>query len=596
MQSIPASQLVNAIPSVLAPGGNPLSLNAVFLTEDTSIPIGVAQGFPNAAAVSSWFGPNAQESLDAANYFAGFSNASTLPSVLYFFQYNPVAEEAYLRSGSLAALTLTQLQALAGTITIAIDGMTVVSAAINLSGATSYSNAASLIQTGLQTPGGIWSGTATLVSASPTMTVASTVSGQIYVGMPVTGTDIPPGTVIQAFGTYTPTLGTGTVTLSQNASATVASPEAVTGQTGATVTYDSLRQAFVITSATTGVTSSVGFPTANSLTTGLKLTTTTGAVQSVGAAAATPSGALNALVGATQNWSTLHLVFDPDAGAAGGPIKLEFSQWISQNSPAGQERFIYVAWDVDATPASNGSDSSCFAAALTAAAYNGTMPVYEGADPLAPLTVASNGRVASFIAGMIASINYEAPGGAIAFDGKGQAGLAANVASATTATNLQANGYNFYGAYATANQQFLELQPGSMPGQWVWADPYVNQIWLNSNFQLALMVYKQQANKVPYNTRGSTGIRAAMLPVINQAVSNGVIQAGVPLSGSQAQAVNSATGNPNAATVLQNIGWLLFIGVASPTVRNTRGSPPITFYYTDGGSIRTISLNSVDVE
>jgi hypothetical protein len=594
-QSIPASQLVNVIPSVLSPGGNPLSLNAVFLTEDTSIPFGVAQAFANAASVASWFGPNSQEAIDAANYFAGYSTASVLPSTLYFFQYNPNAVAAYLRSANLSAVSLAALQALSGTITIVIDGMTVVSAAINLSGATSYSNAAALIQTGLQTPGGIFQGTATLVNASPTMTVVSTVSGHLYLGMPVSGTDIPPGTIVQAFGTYTVGAGTGTVTLSANASATVSSPEAVTGQTGALVTYDSLRKAFVITSATTGATSSVAFPTSNGLTSGLLLTSNTGAVQSAGAAAATPTTALNAVVAATQNWSTLHLVFDPDAGAAGGAIKLEFAQWISQNSPAGQERFVYVAWDVDQTPASNGSDGASFAAALIAAAYNGTIPIYEGPDPLAA-TVASNGRVASFWAGMIASTNYNANDGAIAYDGKGQAGLAANVASGTTSLNLLANGYNFYGAYGTANQQFLELQPGSMPGQWVWADSYVNQIWLNSNFQLALMIYKQQSNKVPYNTRGTTGIRGAMLPTINQGLANGVIQAGVALSASQALAINSATNNLNSATTLENVGWLLFIGTLSPTLRNTRVSPPITFYYTDGGSIRTINLNSVDVE
>lgn len=509
--SIPASQLVNAIPSVLGPGGNPLSLNAVFLTTDTSIPIGVAQAFASATDVADWFGPNAQESIDAAQYFEGYSLASVLPSLLYFYQYNAAAVAGYLRGGPLTGVTLTELQALTGTLTVVIDGVSHTSLAINLSSASSFSNAAALIQTALQ-------------GGAPSTT--------------------------------------------------------------ATVTYDALRNAFVITSSTTGGTSAVGFATANSLTTGLLLTAATGAVQSAGAAAATPASAMNGVVGSTQNWATFTNVQDPDAGAPGGPIKLEFAAWVSGQSPAGQERFAYVAWDSDLTPSTNGSDSACFAAMVKAANYNGVIPVWDQ----------TSGTKAAFQCGMVAATNFNAPGGRIAYDGKGAAGLTADVTSLSQYENLIANGYNFYGAFATANQQFLEWQPGSMPGSWVWADPYINQIWLNNAFQLALMAYKQQSNVVPYNQQGNNGIRAAMFPTIQQALSNGVIQAGVTLSGSQAQSVNTATGNPNAATTLQNVGWLLFIGTASPTVRNARTSPPITFYYTDGGSIRTLSFNSVDVE
>lgn len=583
--SIPASRLVSSIPGVLAPGGNALSLNAVFVTTDPSIPFGVAQAFPDATAVEDWFGPTSQEALHAAIYFSGFANASALPSTLYFYQRNLTAAIAgYARGGSMATTALSAIQALSGTLTVVIDGMTVVTPNINLAAANSFTNAAALVQTGLQTAGNIFSGTGSVTTAQTSLDITAVTSGTVYVGMPVSGTGIPPGTTIEAFGTGTG--GIGTYTLSAAATATGAG-EPITGQTNATVTYDDLRDAFVITSATTGATSSVGFPTAGTLSTGLKLTSTTGAVLSAGAGVQTPTEVCDGIVGSTQNWATLHLVQDPDNGAAGGTIKLEFAQWISANSPAGQERFFYPAWDSDQTPASNGSDNACFAQALKAAAYNGTMPIYDQ----------TNGDAAAFVAGMVASINFNAPGGRIAFDAKtSNAALLPSVTSGTAAENLEANGYNYYGAFGTANQVFQEFQTGSMPGEWVWADPYVDQIWLNCALQLALMVYKQQANQVPYNKQGNAGIRNAMLPTIQQAVSNGVIQAGVVLSGSQQQAVNSATGNANAATILTNTGWILTIGVATPTTRGQRGSPPISLYYTDGGSVRVISFNSVDVE
>lgn len=582
--SIPASRLVSSIPGVLAPGGNPLSLNAVFVTTDPSIPFGVAQAFPSDTAVDDWFGPNSPEAKHAGIYFSGYANASALPSTLYFYQYNAAPIAGYARGGSMASTPLSTVQGLSGTLTVVIDGMTVVTPNINLAAASSFSNAAALVQAGLQTAGNIFSGQGSVVDATDTLTITAVTSGTVYVGMPVTGADIAPGTTITAFGTGTG--GAGTYTMSAPATAT-AGPEVITGQTAATVTYDDLRDAFVITSATTGDTSTVGFPTAGTLSTGLKLTSTTGAVLSAGAAGQTPTEVGDGIVGSTQNWATLHLVQDPDNGEAGGPIKLQFAQWISENSPAGQERFFYPAWDADQTPASNGDDQACFAQLLEAAGYNGTMPIYDQ----------TAGDAAAFVAGMVASINFNAPGGRIAFDAKtSSAALLPSVTSGTAAANLEANGYNYYGAFGTANQVFQEFQTGSMPGSWVWADPYVDQIWLNCALQLALMVYKQQANQVPYNTQGRAGIRNAMLPTILQGVSNGVIQAGVVLSGSQQQAVNSATANPNAATILSNVGWILTIGVATPTTRGARLSPPISLYYTDGGSVRVISFNSVDVE
>src|SRR5271170_1048211 len=102
------SQLIGSVPSVLGAGGNPLSPNGVVLTTDPSIPIGVAQAFPDDTSVSEWFGANAPETLNWGNiYFGGFIGADSLPGTLYFFQYNEEAVSAYLRGDSLEGITLT---------------------------------------------------------------------------------------------------------------------------------------------------------------------------------------------------------------------------------------------------------------------------------------------------------------------------------------------------------------------------------------------------------------------------------------------------------------------------------------------------------
>lgn len=434
-----------------------------------------------------------------------------------------------------------------------------------------------------------FSGTATVANGSNQLTVNTVVGGTLSVGDTITGAiaaDLPANTTITALGTGTG--GVGTYTMSANATAT-AGPEPITVSSTATVTYDQLRNAFVITSATNGVTSSVGFATADALTTGLLLTATTGAVLSAGAAAASPASSMNGVVASTQNWATFTHVFDPDNGAAGGPIKLAFSAWTSQNSPAGNERFAYAAWDTDDTPASNGADAACFAAQVKALGYNGTVPIWEPGD----IQVA--GAKAAFFCGAVASLDFTETQGRITFAFKSAAGLLADVTDATTAANLQANGYNYYGSWATANQDFTFFYPGSMPGAWKWADAYINQIAMNADFQLALMVYMTAVKTIPYVQIGYGGLRAALQDPISKYLNFGAIQAGVTLSASQIQQVNTAAGTP-IDQVLASAGYYLQIKAASAQTRGNRQSPPMTFWYTDGGSVQQISMASIDVQ
>jgi len=585
MNSIPASQLVSVLPSVLGPGGNLLSLNAVFLTEDTSIPIGAVQAFPSAIAVSNWFGPSAQETLDANVYFSGFNGADQLPGTLYFAQYNASAVAAYLRGANTDTTTLAAIQALSGTLTLTLDGEQLISANINLAAATSFTNAAALIQAGLRA-GTTFTGTAT-VNATNVLTVDSTVTGALHVGDVVTTVNVPGGTTITSFGTYTPTLGTGTVNLSAAATGS-SGPQSLTAlspdQALVTCSYDDLRDGFVIASGSTGTTSTITYPTTDALATGLLLTQAAGAVLSQGAAPATPAGTMNAVVAAQQNWATFMTVFEPDGGT-GTANKLLFAQWVSQSTPAGQERFAYVAWDPNQAPTVGAAPSS-FAALVAAASYNGVVPVYDQ----------SNGLKAAFVCGCAASIDFEATNGRITFAYKGQAGLVPDVTSATAAQNLIANGYNFYGAYATSTQQFQFLQPGSMPGEWVWIDPYINQIWLNQAIVSAVMNLLATVKALPYNTSGYALLRSAINDPIQAALNAGVIVAGVALSSVQVQEINTAAGNNNVAQVVQNVGYYLQINPASATTRGARTSPPMKLWYTDGGSIQQINLDSIDVE
>lgn len=492
MNSIPASALVTVQPGVVGSGGNPLSLNSVWLTQNTSVPIGQVYSFPSLLAVQNFFGAGATESLLAAVYFNGFDGSNIKPGALLFSQYNTASVAAYVRGGSLSAMTLTQLQALSGTLIVTVDGVLKTSSTINLSAATSFSNAATIIQAG--------------------------------------------------FTSF-----------------------------GATCSYNAQLSAFVITSATTGATSTIGFCT-GTLSTSLLMTSATGAVTSQGAIAATQTAAMNAIANFTQNWATFMTVWEPVTAD-----KVLFAAW----SNAQNQRYLYVAWDSDVTALQSGNTTS-FGPLMVAGNYNGVCPVYPAADK------------AAFICGASASIDFTQQNGRITFAYKGQAGLVADVTDFTSYTNLKANGYNCYAAFATANQAFTFLQPGSVPGVWKWIDAYINQIYLNSQLQLALMTLMASAKSIPYNNQGYTSIRTACADPITQALNFGSIRTGIPLSAQQANSVNTAAGLQIDQT-LTNQGYYLQVLAASTQVRGLRGSPPCSLFYTDGGSVQTINLASIDV-
>ena len=570
--SIPASRLAQVIPGVLSAGGNPLALNAVYITSDTSIPYGTAQAFASAADVSDWFGPSAPESILANVYFAGFINCTVLPGTLWFAQFNTASIPAYLRGGSVAALTITELQALSGTITVTINGQVNVSAAVNLSGATSFTNAATLLQAGLQSSTAVFNGTAS--QAAGVVTIASTITGSLAVGDVLAGAGVEAGSIIESFGTYTVLAGTGTVNVST--SGTVSLGSATVAGT-ATVTYDALRKAFVVTSSTTGVASTIGFGDNGALSQGLNLTAANGAVTSQGAVANTPAGVMAQIVASTQNWATFLTVAEQTLSN-----KEAFAAWVQTTN----QRYLYVCQDSDATPTTSPNATGSFGNIVNAANDTGIMPVYD---------ISGTGVIAAFQTAIAASINFNQQNGRTTAAFRGQAGLAAQVTNETVYDNLVANGYNCYAAFATANQQFTQNQPGQISGAFKWFDTYIDQIFLNSQFQLALMNLLASVPAVPYVTRGYNLIRNALLDPIRAGLNFGSIVSGVQLSSSQSAALNNATGDTGATATIQNTGWYLQILDPGAIVRGGRGSPTINFYYTDGGSVQQITMSSVDV-
>jgi hypothetical protein len=502
-QAIPISQIVNDIPGVVGTGGNPLALNSVLLTTNVLQPSGSALSFSSAAAVGAYFGMASSEYQWAQVYFAGFLNCTQLPLTLYTWKWNSAPVAAWLNGSSLSSMTLTQLQAINGTLSVTIDGA-VKTGTVNLTGAASFSAAASTIATALSLSGAqacAWNST----------------------------------------GSY-----------------------------------------FSITSGTTGLTSTITLGTG---TAAAALGFASGIV-SQGDTTDTPAGVMTAIQAALTNWAVFSHLFTPTYAQMSA-----FATWNQTQN----DQYLYVAWDNDAIASyQTANNSATLGAIFQAAQYDGAIVAYNSP------------YVAASICGWAASIDWNATNGraTLAFrqnptlSGVLTANGLAPVNNQTSATNILSNYATYFGQYtaAGASNNYQILYNGALNGsRFLWADTYVNQIFLNSQLKLGIFTGLLSVNSSPYNDLGYGLMRAWTQPSVVQAKNNGTIRAGILLSASQIAQIAAAAGK-DISGPLQTNGYYLQILPASTQVRGLRQSPPATLWYTDGQAIQQVTLNSIVVE
>lgn len=584
--SIPASAIVNVTPSVIGAGGTGLDLNGLILTLSDYVPVGTVKEFTNPQDVADFFGPLNAEALMAAVYFAGFDGSSVKPASLLFMQYveNSFGVPPYLRGGDVSSMTVAQLQALgSGTLTFTVNGATFTSGTINLAGATSFSNAAALISTGLAHYDAVGTGSI----AGTTLTITAVASGTYRLGQAISGSGVN-SVRIAALGTGTGGVGTYTI---EGGSQTVASTTISAGQT--TANYNSQLGAFEILGGTPGANGgTVSFATGG-LATGLKLSNTTGGAQSPAAARDTPASAMDRAIGITQNFACFTTSW-LDGQSYSVADMVAFAAWTHAQG----SRYAYIMWDTNDLVATSQDNPATAGYTVTLNEYAGTMMIYSPAviPTSDPNVYESYGgqKVAGFVMGAVASLDFAQINGRATLSFRSQTGLPVGVRSEIARNYLIANGYNFYGAFGTANDDFSFYNPGSITGPFLWADSYVNQIWMNNGFQLALMVLLTSMRSIPYNAAGYGLIESAMLDQVNSAVDFGAIRAGINLSEAQAAQINTDAGLRISDTIEQR-GWYIQVKDPPAEVRAARGSPPVTFWYTDGQSVQSINLASVEI-
>lgn len=171
--------LVHTVPGVVEGQGAALSFNGLLLTDSTKVPIGTLLGLATPAAVLDYFGVSSAEYALAQTYFKGFDGSTVKPGLLYFWQFARAAVKGYLRGGSMKSVTLDQIKAMSGVLTLTVDGVTASTASINLTAATSQSNAAAIITTALTAAFPVELPVCTYDSIQNAFVITSSVTGTI---------------------------------------------------------------------------------------------------------------------------------------------------------------------------------------------------------------------------------------------------------------------------------------------------------------------------------------------------------------------------------------------------------------------------------
>ncbi|EIC83985.1 DUF3383 domain-containing protein [Serratia sp. M24T3] len=340
------------------------------------------------------------------------------------------------------------------------------------------------------------------------------------------------------------------------------------------VAYDTTVTAFIISSATTGANSAITYASGD-LATSLLLTSATGAVISQGADAITdPTDSFTALIAATDDWATFTTSFECSVSQ-----HLLFAEWCSNKS----DRYAYVGWSNDGTETVSGSTETMAYQIDEVYSYGGTIPVY------------GDQTHAASVMGWAAALNFDQENGRNSLKYTQLDGLLAQASTDAEWTALEANGYNFYGQYGANNIAEKYWAPGSITGDYLWADAYFGQIWLNANLQSAILTGFLDKTNLPYNTTGKATVESWCSDVIAQFKTWGGISTGTSLDSSQILKIKSIVGT-DISTTLTNTGYYMYIGSFTATQRMDRESVVVYLWYTDGGQIQSLTLNSVEVQ
>lgn len=281
------------------------------------------------------------------------------------------------------------------------------------------------------------------------------------------------------------------------------------GLTGGTVTWDGVNSRFVVTSSTTGATSTVGYATAHTSGTDISallgLTQAQSAVPVPGAAAETMLEAYQALGNASTSWygsmtATTATVTDAD--------HLAVAAYIESASPTR----IYGVTS-QSTAILDGTLTTDIASKLKAANLKRTFIQYSSSSPYASAS----------LYGRAFTVNFQGNNTVITLKFKQEPTVTAENLTASQAAALTAKNCNVFVNY---NNNTAIIQQGVMTNGYFFDEVHGTD-WLQNDVQTAVynLLYTS-TTKIPQTDGGNNQIVNTINSRMDQAVTNGLVAPG----------------------------------------------------------------------
>lgn len=328
--------------------------------------------------------------------------------------------------------------------------------------------------------------------------------------------------------------------------------------TMATVTYDAIRQNFVIALGTQGpATLTIGGDTGNpnDLSDPLAIAPSIpGVVVSPGTNATSAVAALNASVADSDNFGTF--AFMSDFATLADRIA------VAQANAAYNVRFIMLHRFTSAEAQAVGS-------AMRGIASQGAVhvvPANNQFPELLPMALA-------------AAINYERPNASVNFMFRNNPSslLSPTVFDDATADLFDSLRLNYIGETQNAGRKIAYFMLGSLGGGVEAIIPmgvHVNEQWLKSEMSSKLGTLLLSQGRVPANASGRSLIMSSALGVINQAQVNGVISIGKDLTDNQKAFIVQRSNDPRTPIQVASDGYWFDV-----VIRDGVDSSGTQFYY-----------------
>lgn len=337
--------------------------------------------------------------------------------------------------------------------------------------------------------------------------------------------------------------------------------------TGTTVSYNGGLQQFTVNTVNKGTAASLTTATGTAADV-LGLSAAKGATASKGSKGLTPYELMDSIVNHTQNWVSFTTMTE-----AADDAVLAFAKWA--NDTDGEFLYCpYTTKDID-TDANAGTN---LPKKLADAGYEGTVLSFGGRD------------IATLVMAIGASVDWNRVNGLPTWAFKSQDGLAATITDTAKAEACVSQHLNYYGRWATRNDEFIYYYQGAMSGgDYGFVDAYIGALWLRNVLQVSLMNGLANVGRVPYNDDGYALIRAWCADPIDRALVNGVIQRGIVLSERQKSQLFNEIGK-NVADEIYTDGYHLQIEDPGAQARVNRETPTMGLWYTYGGAVHRLEL------